>query len=297
MSDSTDLIKRLGIFIQERFEPISHFMMIFVFWWAHQLLAQGRGDVFSSVLIFLGISLFFLKLRFYDEIKDYETDKIINPDRPLARGLITIKETKGFIFVCLVLIVLCFALVSVKSLVAIVLTLIYGLLMYHEFFISKLIRPHLTTYATSHTVVTFFLSVSIICAYRDQYPWQLTPMHYSFALMSWLLFNVFELGRKTYQASEEREGVDTYSKIWTRPGAVALVLVQAGAAVYLGPFVETIETINWLIVFLLGLSGVWFILDKREISAKVYRSMSSVIIVLIYLTVIVSEFMNIIDQK
>ena len=42
--------------------------------------------------IFIGVSLFLIfitELRFMDELKDYEKDKIAHPDRPLPRGLVT----------------------------------------------------------------------------------------------------------------------------------------------------------------------------------------------------------------
>ena len=41
--------------------------------------------------IFIGVSLliFITELRFMDELKDYEKDKIAHPDRPLPRGLVT----------------------------------------------------------------------------------------------------------------------------------------------------------------------------------------------------------------
>lgn len=292
LKNKFNLINRLGVFIKERFEPISHFFMIFVFWWAHQLMTQSANTWAQNLLIFLGTSAFFLKLRFYDEIKDYETDKIINPDRPLARGLLSIDETKNFIVITIALTFLCFAIVSTKAIPAITLAIIYGILMYYEFFIPQLIRPHLTTYATTHTVVTFFLCLAIFCAHRDQYFWHLEGADLAFALMSWLLFNIFELGRKTYQASEERAGVETYSLIWTRPGAVALVLVQAVIAIFIGPFQGSAQWISWIIVGLLALSGLWYLVDTRVVSAKCYRLMSSFIIVLIYLNLIFSSLIG-----
>jgi 4-hydroxybenzoate polyprenyltransferase len=284
-----NLLKRLTVFIQERFEPISHLLMIFVFWWAHLLITEQTSGLAQNFLIFWGSTAFFLKLRFYDEIKDYDTDKIINPNRPLARGLLSIDETKSMIIISIIFILISFSLVSLKALPAMALAVAYGVLMYYEFFIPKLIRPHLTTYATTHTIVTFFLSMAILCAHRDLYLWQLPLSDALFGLMSWMLFNIFELGRKTYQKSEERTGVDTYSLVWTRPGAVALVLIQAVIAVLIGPFVGSSLFIAWIIVATLATSGIWYITDKRVISAKIYRLMSSFIIVLIYLNIIYAQ--------
>lgn len=297
LKKKVDLLKRLSTFIKERFEPISHALMIFVFWLAHLLFSQVQISFLYAFIIFVGTIAFFLNLRFYDEIKDYETDKIINPNRPLARGLLSIDEVKDLSVISQIFIFCSFSYISFKASSIIAMTLLYGIFMYYEFFIPKLIRPHLTTYATSHTVVTVFLSLSLFCAFRDEYPWQLEIKDFSFALMSWLLFNIFELGRKTYQLSEERDGVETYSKIWTRPGAFVLVFLQMLLAIKLAEFHQAVRPFAWAITLLLAFSGLWFILDKRVISAKTYRMMTSLVIVLIYLAIIISKLLLVDPQR
>lgn len=283
---------RFCVFTQERFDPISHLLMMAFFLSAHYGLILITSSVnlppVNTVLLFLGVAVFFFKLRLYDEIKDYDLDLIINPDRPLARGYVTQEEVKRGIEWALVLEWILFAQAGMAGLLGIAVASGYSLLMYREFFIGKRIRPHLTTYATSHTVVTFFLSLAIFQGLSGLYFWQLPQEIYLFALVSWLLFNIFELGRKTYQKTEEKDQVESYSKVWTRPGAVVLVLVHGGISIQLLRSFSFLKE-TWVDHYLLAcgstlaLIGFLYLVIPKAWSGKLYRGFSSFFIILIYL--------------
>lgn len=283
--------KRFWQFTKERFDPLSHFVMLALFLVAHFLFVHSQKELalnfLQLIFLSLGVVVFFFKLRLYDEIKDFETDVIINPTRPLPRGLVSILEVKRGIECCLVLEILLFASTGTTGLVGILLASSYSLLMYHEFFIGKYIRPHLTTYATSHTVVTLILSLAIFQAATHQGIWHLSREYFLFALISWLLFNIFELGRKTFMKHEEKEQVESYSKVWTRPGAIILVVIHAAVATYLSLKIESLQhlgmsTYLFCILIFLALFGVLMNLAPLQWAGKVYRAFSSFYIVLIY---------------
>lgn len=271
-------MKKWLIFIHERFEPVSHLIMIALFLIAHILVARvGVAPLpfFKAVLLFIGVTLFFLKLRFYDEIKDYETDLKFNQSRPLPRGLLTIKDLHQAIALTILFELIIFSLISLKTLLFSLIPILYSLLMYKEFFIGKYLRPHLTTYALTHTIVTIPLSLMIFVATADS----LSKPLILIALMSWPLFNIFEFGRKSFLPSEERVSVPSYTNIFGRLGAFLLVLVQAAAVSIIlresALFNYATNTIFGLIFFLLLFIGIFF-------WGKVYRIFSSVYIVLIY---------------
>jgi 4-hydroxybenzoate polyprenyltransferase len=273
-------------FTKERFEPASHLVMILLFVIAHRLIFQDQGSDLSTALIFLGTVAFFFKLRLYDEIKDYELDLIINPTRPLARGLVTHSDLYQGILACIALELALFGSQGVEGALAIAGAIAYSLLMYKEFFIREKIRPHLTTYAVSHTVVSGMLSLALISAMSRTLPWELSPEAYLFGFNSWCLFNIFEFGRKTFTTSEEREGVESYSKIFGRTGAVALVLSMALASAYC---LIQIESSPLARPFLMASTGVliavgltYAALDRAPFG-KIYRAFSSIYIVIIYL--------------
>jgi 4-hydroxybenzoate polyprenyltransferase len=282
-------------FTQERFDPASHLVMILLFVIAHRILFHGRAGSLAVVAVFLGTVAFFFKLRLYDEIKDYELDLVINPTRPLARGLVTHRDLyKGIIF-CIALELALFGLQGPAALAAIAIAIVYSLLMYREFFIRDLIRPHLTTYAVSHTVVSALLSLALISAFTHMYPWQLSREAQLFALNSWCLFNIFEFGRKTFTLSEEREGVESYSKIFGRYGAVALVVSMAIASAYClirvrySSGLQTFVTVACAVLFSIGIAYAFL---NRAPYGKIYRTFSSIYIVIIYLGIVVIQLMS-----
>lgn len=296
-----DELLRWVTFLSERFDPISHFVMIALFVYAHYLVADASKfvSVESHLILYVGLgtAVFFMKLRLYDEIKDFEVDVEKNPDRPLPRGLLQHVDVKKGIELCIILEVIFFTSCGMNALGSILFAIGYSLLMYKEFFIPQIIRPHLTTYATSHTVVTFFLSLAIFSALSKLNFFDLDPDFYYFSLMSWLLFNIFELGRKIYQPCEEREGVDTYSSIWGKKGAFILVLVHALIASALCLYITTIQfyfmlTLLSVQIGLLILVGVIYVFGKGVATGKLFRLFSSVYILFVYLSILVNYFVR-----
>jgi 4-hydroxybenzoate polyprenyltransferase len=282
-------------FTKERFDPVSHVVMILLFVIAHRLLFPGHATALAVLEVFLGTVAFFFKLRLYDEIKDYELDLVINPTRPLARGLVTHRDLYKGIVLCIALELVLFGLQGPATLAAIAIAIAYSLLMYKEFFIRDLIRPHLTTYAVSHTVVSALLSLALISAFTHVNAWQLSREAQLFALNSWCLFNIFEFGRKTFTSSEEREGVESYSKIFGRYGAVGLVVSMAIASAYClirvrySPALQTFITATC--TALVGV-GVTYAFMNRSLYGKIYRAFSSIYIVLIYLGIVAIQSMS-----
>lgn len=276
-------------FTQERFDPATHFLMIALFFSAHLAALQGSGIVWSQgllIALFVGTTAFFYKLRLYDEIKDFELDCVINPTRPLARGLVKHQDLYFGILACILIELICFS-QSLASLLGISIAILYSLLMYKEFFIREKIRPFLTTYAVMHTIVSSFLSLALLSALTHQYPWQLEAEKWCFVMNSWFLFNIFEFGRKTFQSNEEREGVESYSKIFGRWGAVALVIVMGVVSLVLLSIaaLQNLNAIGWGLGFSLGFMivlGVLYAALNRNPWGKFYRLFSSLYIVLVY---------------
>lgn len=278
-------------FIKERFDPISHSVMIVLFVGGHLAYLRAQTIVDFKLATVAGAvlltTLFFLKLRCYDEIKDYQTDLTFNPGRPLPRGLIVHRDLYLMIGVLIASEILLCALLTLKVLPFFLIVVGYSLLMYKEFFMGKILRPHLTTYAMSHTVVTVGLSLSLLGIFAGQQVFNQTDFY--FALASWTLFNLFEFGRKTYSTTEERQGVATYSNIWGRLGAVLLSLSQAVLSslfllLALGSKMPGhLPILLWFFPILLLTLGGLYLAQNSAKSAKLFRAMSSGYIILIYL--------------
>ena len=294
------LAKRLLIFAKERFEPISHSLMIGVFVAFHLQLAMGSQLQVSPIgmtLLFIGAAAFFFKLRAYDEIKDYDVDVKLKPHRPLARGLVSHQDLYRVIAGCIVIELASFSFFGKAALASMAVSILYSLLMYKEFFIGPYLRPHLTTYAITHTIVGGFLALSIMCAVQGTYIWEADQKSMQIMLAGWCLFNIFEFGRKTYCTDEERPEIESYSKIFGRFGAVALVVVMGIiSAVLLG----TVGPLRAMILadggaskfatlaILVGgplmtavLGTAYAVTDAKSLGAA-YRAASSIVIVFVY---------------
>ncbi len=284
-------------FTKERFEPWSHLIMILVFISAHILVVNPVKTIFASsmneIMLVIGVVAFYFKLRLYDEVKDYELDVVINKTRPLPRGLLTHKDMYRGMVACILIELIAFSIMGLNSLITAIIAIIYSLIMYKEFFIPEKIRPYLTTYALVHTVVTVLLSFAIFSFLTQASLFELIkePSLVSFAFSNWLLFNIFEFGRKTFASSEERPNVDTYSSLFGRVGAVMLVVSQAAVAHFLA---LTLKGVNqafllWgfgILLLTLGALSMNYILRNTVSAAKIYRMFSSVYIIVFYLLLI-----------
>ncbi|MEK6705640.1 MAG: manganese transporter permease [Bdellovibrionota bacterium] len=279
-------------FILERFEPVSHLLMISLYFLAHlavyHSVTENVPALTVCMLLFLSNLAFFFKLRLYDEIKDYETDLKLNPSRPLARGLLNHRDLHIGIWLCITAELLCFGFINVAGFFSAVAAIGYSLLMYREFFIKEYIRPLLTTYAVTHTVVCSMLSVAVLSSLSGEYPWLMKKEFLFFALNSWFLFNIFEFGRKTFTSSEERNGVASYSNIFGRSGAVILVILMAFFSIFclsqLSPgHKPVLLNSNITLAAMLALTGFIYAIWNKGNIGKIYRMFSSVYIIMSYI--------------
>ena len=286
---------RWWVFVRERFEPVSHLAMIASLFLAHHGAFSagwiGEARPVSAPLLLLATLAtfaFFFKLRLYDELKDHEDDARLFPDRPLVRGVLPPRQMKIGITVCIIVELVGMAALGTGALAGMAAAIAYSLLMYREFFLRDFLRPRLTTYAVVHTVVTMLLTLTLFAGFTGQSPWELDGRAWRFALGSWCLFNLFEFGRKTFATEEERAGVNSYSKVWTRWGAVALAWAMVCAAVWLMLGEHPAHSrllLGWnLVCGVLWLAGgLAFGLLNRPLFGQIYRGATSGFLVLLYL--------------
>lgn len=275
-------------FLKERFDPLSNTAMITLLIFYHQSFSAKVISYDQIALCFLFSFSFFLKLRIYDEIKDYQTDLIHNPTRPLPRGLITIKSAKR------VLLVTFFiegaTLFYDHHLSAILIPLwAYSLLMYNEFFIGSWLSKKLTTYAITHTFIIFIYSLFIQEFLNIELE---TTSTIILALSCWLCFNVYEFARKVY-CSELEKDVPTYSNVWGIKGAFLLTLSQVLMATICLLFLShdlifASVAINLIALLFMSPLLIW----NRPKQAMIFRMTSNVFIIIFLTTTIAFNTMG-----
>lgn len=288
-------------FIRERFDPFSYSVMILAFFGAHyavyrSFLKQETTSSFGNLLylipLVLAVFLFFFELRLFDEIKDIESDAIYHPDRPLPRGILGKDDIFRAALIIIILEVLFFSLYGLWALVFAIISIGYSLVMYKEFFISKWLRAHLTTYAMTHTFIVVFVSTAVFSALFNEFSLNISPSLILFSFGGWFLFNIFEFGRKTFSKLEEREGINSYSKIFGRFGAILLVLIMAILNMMFMNGVTNFAVKNTLLLFMIVIAVTGFLyagLDKSYL-AKTYRFATSIYIIFAYGSIIVMQF-------
>ncbi len=291
-------------FIKERFNPLSYSIMIIVFFGAHYSVYLGlAGQQFGKINIqppatltplVLAVFIFFLKLRLFDEVKDFEDDVKNYPKRPLPRGLLRRNDILRVVFWVIILELMLFSVYGPWAFASASFAIGYSLLMYKEFFLRKWLRLHLTTYAATHTFVVVFISITIFVSLFKA-PFSGLPLNIVyFSLGSWFIFNIFEFGRKTFASQEEKNGINSYSKIFGRFGAVMLVLAMA----ILGNlFIEkgVVFSVNaYLLIWtaLLVIAGLIYAVSNKALLGKLYRAATSIYIILIYGTIAYLQFCN-----
>lgn len=269
------------IFVKERFPIPTNGVMVLAFTSGN--LAIASYDSFFSyqtLLVLLLCFSFFLRLRLFDELKDYETDLEINPTRPLARGLLSRKTVKqGFMILTIFEIILA-AFLDITLVHGIAVA--YSYVMYKEFFCGKFLSQHLTTYAVTHTFVSTLLGFSIVNI-TDNIELRTFP-HYiiSLGLFNWCMFNLFEFARKTYATSEERKNVNTYSSQFKPIGAILLSLSQVGIAGLTVWNYWMLSTVGIVLLSLQVLVCLPYLIKDSPSTAKLFRNTTGLFLILFY---------------
>lgn len=141
-------MSRIWQYLLERFHPGLMGMVSLVLGFGSLAKFTGRSWLITATALFL----YLLELRLFDEFKDAAHDKKFYPNRPVPRGLVTLKELNLLLGLVLLgqtgLLV-----VSGAGWPLFALVQAYTWLMRHEFGIKDWLRQHFTAYLLSHEVV------------------------------------------------------------------------------------------------------------------------------------------------
>jgi hypothetical protein len=278
------LIKGLICLIKERFNPGSYLPMILFFNLGlgfYLLDKSGNSFSLEKFLISFIIQLsFFFRLRLFDEIKDYAFDTKFNPTRPLARGALTIDQTKMALLVLIAFELLVSGTLGRSYFFVHLVAVFYSLLMFEEFFIGSLLRPHLTTYGIVHTFVSCFSGFSGAYMFSRIDLNQVSLDVVLFFLTPWFYFNLFEFARKIFSQVEERPMVASYSGIFGIRWAWALAMSQVLLGLIFLNYLQ-IRNINYFLILSLiyFLVSLMYVFSGSIFSAKLFRNSTGLFLV------------------
>ncbi len=277
--------------------------MATVFFAGNWLVAKSMaGDGAATGLVhllcgWLATVLIFLRLRIFDEIKDWRSDRDLHPERPLPRGLISVREAGRVALLVAVAEGLLTAWRGWPATGAWLVVLIFSLLMFREFFIGNWLRPKMELYAVSHTLVAAWLGLYVATLAVGQPAGELPPIVWGMAVANWAVFNLFEFARKTWGKDEERPGIDSYSRRLGAAGAALLSSSQAGVALAMAGVVLHRRRVPTALAgcigaaLLVGGVCVYYVLQPRRPRARLFRLTMQLFIVAYYLALATAIFL------
>ena len=213
-------MERLWIYQAERFPLLKHGVLIASFSASAVCLsAMLRGEaqfpsINTLIVSFVLLLTLFLQLRIADEFKDVDDDRRFRPQRPVPRGLVTLKELAitgvlaGIFQAAVVL------LYHPPLLFVLLVVWIYMALMSAEFFVPAWLKPRLFLYMASHMLI-----MPLIDFLATACDWFVKGAAVPSGLIWFLIISFFngviiELGRKTWAPDMEIPGVESYSASW-----------------------------------------------------------------------------------
>lgn len=236
--DTRGLGARLWAYQAERFPLVKHGVLIAAFGASavclSALLRGGVPSVMATIVAVLVLFGFFFQLRVADEHKDNADDAKFRPERPVPRGLVQLAELRIVaIGVGLAQIALTVAL-DWRLLGLLLLVWAWMAVMTKEFFVPAWLKKRPIIYMVSHMAI-----MPLIDLYATACDWLPAgvALHESFGLtlgafllLSLVNGSVIEIARKSWAPEMEREGVETYSRLWgaERAGVVVMALLLAG---------------------------------------------------------------------
>jgi 4-hydroxybenzoate polyprenyltransferase len=250
------ITSRLGAYLGERFPLLGNGLLILSFYSSNQFLAHALNEPgqpmkydLTSLCGFLTILCFFLHMRIFDDHKDFIEDSRFFPDRVLQSGIVTLRELK-FVAAVAIGMQIAFSLaIGVAVALSWTIAFLFSVLMLKEFFVRHWLKQRFLLYASVHMLIMPLLSMVIWSFATRRFFWEMPPWYWLYSMVGFFLAFNWEVSRKIRVPEDEREGLDSYSRLFGTYGAAYLVLV-----------IRMIDTVLVaLVAFHLGLS-VWFYL-------------------------------------
>ena len=224
----TQGLSRWWIYQAERFPLVKTVPLLAMFSAASlsvSAVLAGRPvpGIEAYLIGFTLVFLLFFQLRVCDEIKDSSDDRRYRPERPIPRGLVTLREVV-ILGAVTVPAAIALALVWGSGLIwLLALVWLWLALMTAEFGAPDWLKARPVLYLVSHMAIMPLIDL-LLTAVEWASHGAPHPGLAWFVALSFANGCVLELGRKLWAAESERPGVDSYSRLWGPRRATAVWL-------------------------------------------------------------------------
>ena len=290
---------RFRAYLAERFPLGSYATLISLFFLAGYLASQALtnpGDLVVGPRALAGFFVIFgafLVLRVLDDVKDYDLDRKIHPERLVSRGVIRLTELgilAGVVAALMLAVSISLGLPAAEWCGGVLFMLV---LLWREFFIPRLLARSYAVFAAAHQLLHPALVGFCFACWTAPTGRALTTagLYSLFAAFSFLAFDV---GRKSLPPDLERDGYDTYTSMYgTRPAAWLGMALLAGASASLAAMAWTLGAALWVHA---GIGASWllsawgfvvFLRKPDERSAGKLKNFASINMMLGFLLIII----------
>jgi len=262
--------------MDERF-PFANALLFFILYLTSAAVARSVLDQEVKISLIDVISCLvtwglFLVIRVFDEHKDYQQDVLNHPQRVLQSGLITLKHLKIMAIIAITAQVLFSLYLDDFSIggatISWLIMFTYLCLMGAEFFCGEWLEKRLTLYAFSHMMImplTVFWLANLATPSVDVTS-VLTPSLYVMMLLAFVSGFCFEIARKTRGPEEERDTVDSYSKIFGTKGSAYVVMALVSTMLVSQVLLLLSIDVNYIWAYCIALVATYILAIKQVFS-------------------------------
>lgn len=263
------LLRRLWLYQRERFPLGRTALLLAVFSAASislsaHLAGRDLPAPWTFVAMWLALVLVFFQLRAADELKDREDDARYRPERPVPRGLVSLRLVLTVAALSALGVMVLTLSVTPLLLVPLTVLWIWLGLMTAEFFAPAWLKARPVLYLVSHMAIMAFIDFYVTAAEWLLHAWLPPAGIWVFIGLSCVNGCVLELGRKIWAPENERPGVETYSHLWGPRRAVIVWIGLCMLAFVLLSAISLIAGGGWIAMLLGGIAWLGALLAGRQ---------------------------------
>lgn len=178
----------------------------------------GPGAFIAGFVIAMAL---FFQMRVCDECKDLADDRLYRPERPIPRGLVSLRLIVSLGLATVPVAILAAWLWHPPVLWLLALVWAWLIAMSFEFGVPSWLKARPILYLVSHMAIMPLIDL-LLTGIEWMSGGGAAPGLWMFLALSFVNGCVLEIGRKLWTPENEIEGVDTYSRLWG-PHRAALI--------------------------------------------------------------------------
>ena len=235
------------------------------------------------------LAFYLVQIRTADEKKDFEHDKKYHPNRPVQRGIVTLKELAVVNKIAIASqLLLYISFLDMRIFLLGLLSQGYAFLTKKEFFVREWIRQHFYIYYITHymQLVILFYALTQIIQPAHVSPWMIVLLFMSGIITT-------EIGRKMYSIEEDTSD-DTYSAQLGHKGSAVAISIMATVMAVLAFYLLHKGIQNYLVIIgpvlvlgLVGANAYHYAIEPNKKNAGTIEKVSNLMYVVSMLSVII----------